>query len=102
MASESEIRSIIAEVLEKHFTEPKLLRFDVNFTEDFDGEKIIRVIAHLAKPSERSEPIFAAADDIRERLAAAGDERFVFLRQDYPRPPENESGEEDVQTGGVQ
>jgi ribosomal 50S subunit-associated protein YjgA (DUF615 family) len=68
---------------------------DVAFEEDFDGEKIVRVTAHFERREDLGEALFDAADTIRARLIKAGDDRFVFVRRDYPGSLRGEESDEE-------
>jgi hypothetical protein len=95
MTTEADIRKIVSEVMQARFASLGLASSDVDFGEDFDGDKIIRVTAHFKRrPEDKAESLFDAADAIRARLIEAGDDRFVFISRDYPGAS-NEDGEEE-------
>jgi hypothetical protein len=95
MTTETDIRKIVSEVMQARFANRGLASSDVDFDEDFDGDKIVRVTAHFyQRPEDRAESLFDAADAIRARLIEAGDDRFVFVSRDYPGAS-GEDGEEE-------
>jgi ribosomal 50S subunit-associated protein YjgA (DUF615 family) len=99
MMTDTEIRKIVSDVMRERFANLGLMDSDVAFEEDFDGEKIVRVTAHFERREDVGEALFDAADTIRARLIKAGDDRFVFVRRDYPGSSrEEESDEEPEQT----
>lgn len=98
MTTEAEVRNIVSEVMQSRFASRGLVGADIVFDEDFDGDKIIRVTAHFdRRPEDRAESLFDARDAIRARLIEAGDNRFVFVRRDYPGAAEELASEEEVE-----
>ncbi len=97
MTTETTVREIVSEVLRARFANLGLVNSDVEFEEDFDGEKIVRVTAHFDRREDLGESLFDAADAIRARLIDAGDDRFVFVRRDYPGSSEEEESDDDVE-----
>jgi hypothetical protein len=95
MTTEAEVRKIVSEILETRFANRGLMNSDVDFEEDFDGEKIIRVTAHFDRPRDVGESLFEAADTIRARLIKAGDDRFVFVSRDYPGSSDEKRSDEE-------
>jgi len=95
MTTEAEVRKIVSEILETRFANRGLMNSDVDFEEDFDGEKIIRVTAHFDRPRDVGESLFDAADTIRARLIKAGDDRFVFVSRDYPGSSDEKRSDEE-------
>jgi hypothetical protein len=99
MATEAAIRDIVSEVMQARFANLGLVNSDIDFEEDFDGDKVVRVTAHFDRREDLGESLFDAADTIRARLIEAGDDRFVFVRRDYPGSMEElESDEESERT----
>ncbi len=97
MVSEAEVRTVVADVLRQRFANEDLLRSDVELAEDFDGEQVVRVTAHFERTAASALALFAASDEIRDRLKRIGDERFVFIRQDVRDEPGGELGDEGAQ-----
>lgn len=98
MTSEAEIRNIVSEVMQSRFANRGLVGSDILFDEDFDGDKIIRVTAHFdRRPKDTAESLFDARDAIRARLIEAGDNRFVFVRRDYPGAADELALEEEAE-----
>lgn len=95
MMTEAAIRKIVSEVLRERFGKLGFVNSDVVLDEDFDGEKIIRVMAHFDRPRDVGESLFDAADTIRTRLIEAGGDRFVYVSRDYPGSPEEEGSDEE-------
>jgi hypothetical protein len=95
MMPEAAIRKIVSEVLQERFGKLGFVNFDVVLDEDFDGEKIVRVMAHFDRSRDVGESLFDAADTIRTRLIEAGDDRFVFVSRDYPSSPDEEGSDEE-------
>ena len=95
MMTETEIRKIVSDVMRERFAKLGLVDSDVVLDEDFDGEKIVRVMAHFDRPRDVGESLFDAADTIRTRLIEAGDDRFVFVSRDYPGSDDEEESDED-------
>ena len=94
MLTEAAIRKIVSEVLWERFGELGLVNSDVVLDEDFDGEKIIRVMVHFDRPRDIGESLFNAADTIRTRLIEAGDDHFVYVSRDYPGSSDEEGSDE--------
>ncbi len=84
MSMETAIRNIVSEVLEARFASRGLVGSDVALLEDFDGDTIVRVTAHFDRREDVGQSLFDAADAIRARMIASGDNRFVFVTSDYP------------------
>jgi len=84
MLSNHEVEKLIASVLHERLEKNGFLKSDVQFDYDFDGEKIIRVTAHVEKRVTSADELFNSADEIQKRLLQSDDERFVYLKQDYP------------------
>ncbi len=98
MTTEEDIRKIVSEVMQARFASRGLAGSDVVFDEDFDGDKIIRITAHFnQRPEDSAESLFDARDAIRARLIEAGDNRFVFVRRDYPGAADELSSEEEAE-----
>jgi ribosomal 50S subunit-associated protein YjgA (DUF615 family) len=95
MMTEAAIRKIVSEVLRERFGKLGFVNSDVVLDEDFDGEKIVRVMAHFDRSRDVGESLFDAADTIRARLIASGDDRFVFVSRDYPGSSDEEGSDEE-------
>jgi hypothetical protein len=98
MTTEASIREIVLDELRTRFANRGLVNADVVFDEDFDGDKIVRVTVHFSEPREQAaESLFDAADAIRARLIEAGDDRFVFVRREYPGASDEIGSEEEAE-----
>jgi hypothetical protein len=84
MTTEASIRDIVSEVLQSRFASRGFVSFDIAFDEDFDGDTTVRVTAHFDRREDVGQALFDAADAIRARMIARGDNRFVFVTSDYP------------------
>ena len=62
---------------------------------DYEGEPIIRVTARFARAIEDTELLLGSVDAIRHVLIEKGDDRFVFLNQEYPGSDEEVNEDED-------
>lgn len=87
------VREVVSDILSERLSSRGYSGADVAFEEDFDGEEIIRVTVHLARPLDNFDDFYDSVGAIRDRLMKEGDDRFVFLNQDYPGA--NEIAEED-------
>ncbi|HEY8162721.1 MAG TPA: hypothetical protein VIF34_10710 [Methylocystis sp.] len=101
MVPNAQAEKIICGVLQERLKNNGYSGSDILFDEDFDGEKIIRVIAHLEKPVSTVDELFDSVDAIRQQLLENHDDRFVFLAQDYPGANEPDVGEEDDGSGAL-
>jgi ribosomal 50S subunit-associated protein YjgA (DUF615 family) len=90
----AEVERVVGNVLQKHFRD-EFVSFDVTPADDFDGEPVIRVLAHLKTRVDNIDELYRSVGAIRDELIKAGDNRFVFLDQDYPGA-EEEYEEEDI------
>lgn len=98
MVTDADIRNIVSEIMQSRLASRGLVSSDIVFDEDFDGDKIIRVIAHFNRPPEdTAKPLFDARDAIRARLIEAGDNRFVFVRRYYPGAADELASEEEAE-----
>ncbi len=95
MMTEAAIQEIASEVLRERFGNSGLVSSDVVVDEDFDGEKIVRVVAHFDRRRDVGESLFDAADIIRTRLIEAGDDHFVYVSRDYAGSPDEEGSDEE-------
>jgi hypothetical protein len=80
----AQVKEVVAGVLSHRFAKNGYSSADVKVEEDFDGEEIIRVTVHLARPIESDDELYESVGEIRDRLQQEGDKRFVFLNQDFP------------------
>lgn len=101
MIANSEVEKIIANVLRERLGKNGFSRSDVVFDEDFDGEEIIRVTAHVETPVADVDELFDSVYAIRDQLLKAKDKRFVFLSQDYPGSREIENEDEGDSSRGT-
>jgi hypothetical protein len=98
MSTDAEVRNIVSEVMHSRFAGRGLVSSDIAFDEDFDGDKIIRVTVRFnQRPEGSAESLFDARDAIRARLIEAGDNRFVFVRRDYPGAADELRSEEEAE-----
>ena len=79
-----QVSEVVTGVLSERFAKNGYSSADVKVEEDFDGEEIIRVTVHLARPIKDIDELYDSVGAIRDRLQQEGDHRFVFLSQDYP------------------
>lgn len=79
----TEVEKVVVRILREKFRDD-FLSSDVTPEDDFDGEPVIRVLAHLKKRVENVDELYQSVSAIRDELITAGDSRFVFLDQDYP------------------
>lgn len=84
MLNKSQVETIVADVLREQLGGYGFAKADIGYEEDFDGEEIIRLTAHLDTPVEDVRVMMESADAIRVRLLDADDTRYVFLSQNYP------------------
>ncbi len=93
------VKQVVAGVLSERLAKNGYSDADVKFEEDFDGEEIIRVTVHLSEPVADDDELYDSVGLIRKKLAQAGDDRFVFLRQDYPGADDFDGEGEDAPRG---
>lgn len=84
MLNRSQIETIVAGVLGAQLGDYGFSSASVAFEEDFDGEEVIRVMAHLERRVEEVVTMMDSADAIRVQLINMHDDRYVFLSQSYP------------------
>jgi len=84
MLTKVEVERVIEDVLSDRLKAAGFLKSDVQFDTDFDGEKIIRVTAHVENPVINADDLFTSVDEIQSRLLKSDDARYVYLRQAYP------------------
>jgi hypothetical protein len=97
MITEAAVQKIVSEVLRERFGKLGFVNSDVVLDEDFDGEKIIRVMAHFDRLRDVGESLFDAADTIRTRLIEAGNDHFVYVSRDYPGSSDELSADEEAE-----
>jgi hypothetical protein len=93
------VKEVVTGVLRQKLAKNGYSNADVKFEEDFDGEEVIRVTVHLREPVVNMDELYDSVHVIRNRLAQAGDNRFVFLRQDYPGADDFDDEDEDRADG---
>ena len=84
--TEQEIRQVANEVLRETLGPHGFESADVRPAPDFDGEPSLYVTAHF-KPQAgvtSGEASTRALSVLRKRLLAEGEERFPYIRYDYP------------------
>ena len=81
----AEIQSVASEILSIKLGDKSFQDAAIAIEKDFDGEDIVRVTATLHRPATDADLLFEAASDIRQRMIETGDDRFVFVRQNYPQ-----------------
>ena len=94
MTNTSIVGAVVSEVLKHRLASLGFSGADIVIEKDFDGEDVIRVTAKLSKQGVDSEALFEAASDIRQRLIAEGDDRFVFVKQSAPQGSSDEADED--------
>jgi hypothetical protein len=95
----TEVREVVSGVLSERLSKSGYSGIDVAFEEDFDGEEIIRVTIHLAQPVENVDELYDSVGVIRDQLSKSGDDRFVFLNQDYPEADDFDDEDEGLSRG---
>ncbi|MBI5013130.1 MAG: hypothetical protein HZC06_10615 [Methylocystis sp.] len=95
----AQVKEVITGVLSQRFAKDGYSSADVKVEEDFDGEEIIRVTIHLARPVENIDELYDSVGEIRARLQQEGDKRFVFLNQDFPGADDFDGEDEDISRG---
>jgi hypothetical protein len=80
----TQVKEVVTTVLRERFAENGYSSADVHFKQDFDGEEVILVTLHLSKPVTNVDEIYDSVGAIRNRLQLEGDDRFVFIKQDFP------------------
>lgn len=101
MLSEQEVADIADRVLRDAFALRGYESVETTLQEDFDGVQIIRLRARFHAPLADSRALLRANDDIRAKIAALGDRRFVFLSQTSPAADSDAGDEEDEDAPGI-
>ena len=91
--TEDEINKIVSKLLRKRFADLDFERSSVESEQDFDGNSILRITAHVGKEGVPSDRLIDALHDIRSELLRKGEERFVILNSKYPQ---DQTVDEDV------
>jgi hypothetical protein len=95
----TDVKQVVTGVLRERLAKNGYSNADVKFEEDFDGEEVIRVTVHLSEPVANADELYDSVGLIRKKLAQAGDDRFVFLRQEYPGADDFDGEDEDASGG---
>jgi hypothetical protein len=95
----SQVKEVVTGVLSQRLAKNGYSSADVKVEEDFDGEEVIRVTVHLARPVDDTGELYDSAGEIRTRLQQEGDKRYVFLRQDFPGADDFGGEDEDSAPG---
>ena len=94
--TDSEINEIASKILRRKFHRLGFVESKSQSEIDFDGASIIRVMAQFQRrPISTSESPLDAIHEIRSELLERGEERFVFLNNEYLDEPRYQ--EEDVE-----
>ncbi len=92
--TDGEINEVVTKVLRSRLNQFGFARSNVHSELDFDGSPIIRVIARYEKQDRvPSDKLVDSLEDIRSELIQRGEERFVFLDNEYPGEAEEEEEE---------
>ncbi len=97
MMKQSQVHKIVNDVLALRLGSNGFSKSDVTFEEDFDGTEIIRVTAHFENPVDDVRLLMDSQSAIRRTLIKGGDDRYVFLRQDFPGNNFDDDVDEDVE-----
>ena len=101
MLSEQEVADIADRVLRDAFALRGYESVETTLQEDFDGVEIIRLRARFRAPLSDSRALLRANDDIRAKIVALGDRRFVFLSQTSPTQENDGGDDEDEDAPGI-
>ena len=101
MMKQFEVQKIVDGVLAQRLGTNGFSKSDVTFEEDFDGAEIIRVTAHLEKPVDDVRLLMDSQSAIRRTLMDCGDDRYVFLQQDFPGNNFDDDVDEDDEEPGA-
>ena len=89
-----DIREIALPILKKRFKQYGFRDADVREEETFDGDPILRMVAHVEKQVP-ARILLDANEDIHVSLRTKGEERFVFLSTKRPGENEQEADEDE-------
>lgn len=93
MMTDGEINEVVTRVLRNRLNQFGFASSQVRSDTDFDGSSIIRVIAQYEREGRvPSDKLIDSLEDIRSELIDRGEDRFVFLDNEYPG--EHEQDEE--------
>ena len=93
--TDGEINEVVTLVLRSRLNQFGFAQANVRSDIDFDGSPIIRVTARYDKEeSVPSKTLIDSVEDIRSRLLQRGEERFVFLDNEYPGEEEDDEEQE--------
>ena len=100
MLTGSEISAVVNDVLRKVLGPHGFERADVDPGVNFDGEPSLRVTAHFRLDAGVTDGAAstAALSELRHELAVRGEERFPYIRYDYPN---DEILEDDIPNPGL-
>jgi len=91
----SKVESLVADVLQRRFAHEDFVGSEVELGESFEGDQFIRVTAHFRRQANSAHALFAASDEIRNRLLEIGDPRYVLIRQHIDEGNQEEFVDED-------
>lgn len=96
MMTDGEINEVVTRVLRTRLNQFGFADSRILSDTDFDGSPIIRIIAHYKKEDRvPSDELVDSLEEIRSELIQRGEDRFVFLDNEYPDQEEQEEeGEE--------
>jgi hypothetical protein len=91
----SQINEIVTPILEHRFHANGFRGSDISSEEDFDGEIVLRVTAHIEKPVAVMDRVDATLE-IQDALEQKGESRTVYLEVETNNgeKPDTLSGEE--------
>lgn len=92
--TEGEVRQIALGILGKRFKAYRFQDVEVREDETFDGDAILRMVAHV---ESRVPPrtLIDVNDEIHQALRAMGEDRFVFLGTRLPAADAQEADEDE-------
>jgi hypothetical protein len=77
--NDSEIKKVAAKILRKHLSAHGFEGVDVKSEDEFDGSPVIRIRARYKDERMPTKAITQSLHDIRSKLIALGEDRFVLL-----------------------
>ena len=89
-----EVREIALPILMKRFETYGFQDAEIREEETFDGDPILRMVAHV-KQQVPARTLIDANEDIHVSLREKGEERFVFLSTRRPAEAEQEADEDE-------
>ncbi len=83
MLKRNEVEEIVTSVLHEHLDGNGFSGSDILIEDDFDGEQMVFVTAHLEKQADVKSLVDSMVG-IRNKFLNAEDDRFISVRQKYP------------------